>query len=362
MRATWGASRAAASMPIDEAAMSTAFLPAQRAAFGQARSLVPGVLLCSVLALAATFVSEHHGGPPLLYALLLGIAFHFLADSEQCGPGIDWAARTLVRFGVALLGVRIGVADLADIGAAGVAALAGAVVLTIGFGLLLARLLRLPASLGLLSGGASGICGISAALAIASTLPGSREVERHTLVTAIGVAALSTAAMVVYPLVVDMAGLSVAEAGMFLGGSIHDVSQVVGAGMTLSREVGDAAVLAKMFRVAMLMPVVMVLALLFHRRRREGGDGERAALVPAFLVVFAALVAVNSLGWIPAGVARGCSEISRWCLVIAIAALGVKTSFDKLAGLGWKPVLLLTGESGFVAAYMLLMVYGMRAN
>ena len=330
--------------------------------FDQARTLLPGLMLCSVIALAATFVAEHHGGPQFLYALLIGIAFHFLADSEKCAPGIELAAKQLVRVGVALLGVRIGAGQIGELGIIGVAALIGSVLLTIGFGLLLSRLLKLPRLLGLLSGGATGICGISAALAISSTLPRSRDNERYTLLTVIGVAALSTTAMVFYPILVRILGLSGSEAGLFLGGAIHDVSQVVGAGFMISPEVGDAATLAKMFRVAMLMPVVIVLALLFRQHRRQNGEEVGNGVMPMFLVVFAVLVLFNSLGWISPPVVEISSEISRWCLVISIAALGVKTSFQKLAELGWTPIVLLTAEALFAAGYMLSVIYLLRVS
>ncbi len=334
--------------------------PAAR--IGHGRKMLPGVMLCGVIGVAATFVSEHYGGPQFLYALLLGIAFHFLSDNEKCIPGIELSAKKLVRIGVALLGARIVASDVQDLGLVGVGALIGAVVLTIGFGLLMARLLGLPAMLGLLSGGGTGICGISATLAISSTLPATRENERYTLLTAIGVAIFSTVAMVLYPLVVKSGGLSVSEAGLFLGGSIHDVAQVVGAGLIISPEVGDSATLAKMFRVAMLMPVVVVLAMVFRRdrERESGGSGKKAPLLPFFLVAFAALAAANSMGWLPHGVVEASSTLSRWCLVISISALGVKTSLEKLAELGWKPIVLMSSEALFVAAYMLMVVYVSR--
>lgn len=339
--------------------MTTQTTLAQPVMFNEVRVLMPGFMLCSVIAVAATFVSEHYGGPQFLYALLIGIAFHFLSDSEKCIPGIEASAKKLVRFGVALLGARIVASDVSDLGLIGVGALIGAVVLTISFGLLLARILGLPPMLGLLSGGGTGICGISATLAISSTLPATRENERYTLLTAIGVAIFSTVAMVLYPLVVKSAGLSVSEAGLFLGGSIHDVAQVVGAGLIISPEVGDAATLAKMFRVAMLMPVVVVLALVFHgeRKKENGGSSKKTPILPLFLVAFAALATLNSMGWLPQGVVEASSNLSRWCLVISISALGVKTSLEKLAELGWKPIVLMSGEALFVAGYMLLVVY-----
>jgi uncharacterized membrane protein YadS len=174
--------------------------------FAEFRRLLPGFMLCSVIGITAAFVSDHYGGPKFLYALLIGIAFHFLSDNDKCIPGIEFSAKKLVRLGVALLGARIVFSDVSDLGLAGVGALAGAVVLTIGFGLMMARILGLPSMLGLLSGGATGICGISAAMAISATLPQTKENEHYTLLTAIGVATFSTAAMILYPLVVTAGG------------------------------------------------------------------------------------------------------------------------------------------------------------
>ncbi|WP_036831003.1 YeiH family protein, partial [Photobacterium sanctipauli] len=203
---------------------------------------------------------------------------------------------------------------------------------------------------------------ISAAMAISSTLPQNRENEHYTLLTAIGVASFSTVAMVLYPLVVTVLGLNTFEAGLFLGGSIHDVAQVVGAGFMVSSEVGDAATLSKMFRVAMLMPVVVFFAFTFRSAREAGSDKAAAKqpLVPLFLVVFILLVVINSIGLIPTEVVTFSSDLSKWCLVISIAALGVKTSFEKLSELGWKPIILLMGNAVFIAAYMLAVVFMWR--
>lgn len=322
------------------------------------RRQLPGFMLCAVIAIAATFISEHYGGPQFLYALLIGVAFHFLSDNDKCIPGIEMSAKRLVRIGVALLGARIVASDVADLGMLGIIALVGAVGLTIGFGLLAARVLRLPAALGLLSGGGTGICGISATLAISSALPATRENERYTLLTAIGVAIFSTVAMVLYPLIVTSSQLTTTEAGLFLGGAIHDVAQVVGAGMIISPEVGNAATLAKMFRVAMLMPIVIILALVFHAERKQSAAaGSKTPLLPLFLLVFAALATANSLGWLPTAFVEASSTVSRWCLVISIAALGIKTSLEKLAELGWRPIALLSSEAVFIAAYMLAIVH-----
>ena len=325
----------------------------------QLRRLSPGLVVALIVALAATFVSEHYGGPKFLYALLMGMALHFLSEDARCGPGIEFAARQLVRLGVALLGARIAFGDVQALGGAGVAWLAAAVALTIGFGVALARALGLPARFGLISGGATGICGISAALAISSALPRDGRTEQQTLMTAIGVAALSTAAMVLYPLVANVLQLDARLAGLFLGGAIHDVAQVVGAGAIMSPEVARSATLVKMFRVAMLVPVVLCVALAFRAPAHAAGQPRPRgpALLPGFLLAFIALVVANSLGAIPVPLQSAAAGVSAWALVVAIAALGVKTSFEKIVRLGWRPIALLVSETLFIALFMLLAVW-----
>ena len=376
---------------------------------GIAGRYLPGIMLSLVIAVAASFVSEHYGGPKFLYALLIGVAFHFLSENDRCRPGIEFSAKKLVRVGVALLGVRIVVSDVSALGLWGILGLAGAVVFTLCFGVLMARVLRVSPMFGLLSGGGTGICGISATMAISSTLPQSPESERCTLMSAIGIASLSTAVMVLYPLWVRWFGMTVPEAGLFLGGSIHDVAQVVGAGSILSPDIAKAATLAKMFRVAMLVPVVLTLSLVLRRTvaaeagmarplagavplqqpqipesvttgatgasaapatasaaAPQGASGTSAAsarrppLLPFFLVMFVLLVAVNSLGLIPPAVQHVASDLSGWALVVSISALGIKTSFEKIAALGWRPIALMVAEALFVAAWMMMVVMLMR--
>ncbi|NMG16096.1 YeiH family protein [Aromatoleum bremense] len=312
--------------------------------------LWPGVLTAITIALAASFVAEHQGGPQLLYALFFGMAFNFAANGEKIRDGIEFASRHVLRFGVALLGARITAEQLAGLGAGSIAMVAGGVVATILFGALVGRLLGRPGTEGILTGGAVAICGASAALAISAVLPKSDENQRFTLFTVVGVTALSTVAMVVYPSLVKLFGLDANAAAVFLGGTIHDVAQVVAAGYLISPEVGDGATFVKLFRVAMLLPVVAVVSLLF---RNGAPAGKKPPVLPGFLVGFAVLVAVNSLGLIPQPVTDAASGLSRWCLVVAIAALGVKTSFQQLAALGWRPVAMLAVNTVFLAALIL---------
>jgi uncharacterized integral membrane protein (TIGR00698 family) len=313
--------------------------------------LWPGFGVAVLIAVTATFVSERYGGPQFLFALLFGIAFNFLSGDPRTRPGIEFAARPVLRFGVGLLGVRITAGHIVDLGAPAILLVVAAVLVTILFGAALARALKRPLAEGVLTGGAVAICGASAALAISAVLPKDERSSQFTLLTVVGVTALSTLAMILYPAAVPLLDLDATAAGLFLGGTIHDVAQVVGAGYMVSPEAGVTATFVKLLRVAMLVPVVMALSLFF--RSRGAAAGARAPLLPWFLVMFVVLAAANSVGWVPVRAGDALASLSRWCLVAAIAALGVMTSFAELAALGWQPVILLVSETLFLAALII---------
>lgn len=323
----------------------------------QFKTHAPGFLICTIIALSATFLSEHYGGPQLLYALLIGLSLHFLSQQADNLLGINFCARTVLRFGVALLGIRITLDQVSHLGARVGLVLVLAVAVTIASGVLLARACRRPVSEGLLSGGAVGICGASAAMAISSVLPPTRENERFTLMAVVGVTVLSTLAMVAYPLFLYGLSVSPVQSGIFLGGTIHDVAQVVAAGMMMGQESGDAATVVKLFRVVLLLPVVMLIAFGYRKwgAVHEAVDisQKKPPLVPGFLMGFMALVMLASTGWVPTEVTAMANSVSRWCLVIAIAAAGVKTSLGELAKLGWQPVLMLVVETLVIACFVL---------
>lgn len=326
----------------------------------KATSYFPGVTLCLVIALAATFVSEHYGGPQLLYALLMGLAFHFLSGNPKVAKGVNFCGRTVLRCGVALLGARITFPQVSKLGVETALTVVAAVALTILLGVLLARWLGASREQGLLTGSAVAICGASAALAVSSVLPQTKENERFTLLAVVGVTVMSTVAMVLYPLGLQWLGMSPGQAGIVLGGSIHDVAQVVAAGMMLGREAGDTATVVKLFRVMLLMPVVLIIAVLYRQHADVNAPEKDVPLIPRFLIAFIVLVMLSSVGMISAGMVQLASDASRWMLVIALAAAGVKTSFENLLKLGWLPVAMLLGETFFIVVFIVSAVLLLR--
>lgn len=315
------------------------------------RQLFPGFLLSLTLALAASFVAASQGGPAVLYALLLGMAFNFLSSDARFAEGIAFSSRSILRLGVALLGGRITLEQISALGWHSLVGIAAAVVITIGFGLVTARVLGLRQRFGILSAGATAICGASAAAAISAVLPRYPNHERDTAFTIIGVTTLSTVAMVLYPVIARLFGFDATDTGIFLGGTIHDVAQVVGAGYSVSHETGDTATIIKLWRVALLVPTVVGIALLVRlvppgeTIADAGGSAKKAPLVPMFLLGFIAIVIANSVGLVPAPVGAFMGDASRWCITLSIAALGVKTSLQALSKVGGRAVGLMVAET-----------------
>jgi uncharacterized integral membrane protein (TIGR00698 family) len=339
-----------------EGVPEVALAPARkRSLIETARVVYPGVLAAITVALAATWLSTHYKAPVMLYGLLIGMAFHFLHEEGRCVAGIEFSSKAILRLGVALLGVRVTAEQIMSLGPAPILIVITGVVSTIALGLLVAPRLGRSKAFGVLSGGAVAICGASAALAIASVLPKSKDSERDTILTVVTVTAMSTVAMIVYPLIAVRLGLSETQAGVFLGGTIHDVAQVVGAGYSISPAAGDVATYVKLLRVAMLAPVVFAISVV-ATRAAAGAGGGKIPTPPLFLLGFAALVAINSLGYLPKVAVTAATGASSWCLVTAIAALGMKTSFKDVAAVGWRPIALMVGETLWIGALVLTAV------
>lgn len=311
---------------------------------------LPGLAFCIVLAVAATFLSERFRLSAMVFALLLGMGFNFVAADVRWRPGIEMGARLVLRTAVALLGLRIALSDVLSLGSAAIALAAAGIVVTMALGLLFARMLGLGSRFAVLSGGAVAICGASAALAVNSVLPKNNHTERDAGFVVIAVTILSTVAMFAYPLVARMAGLDDRSAGIFFGGTIHDVAQVVGAGYSVSQHAGDIATIMKLTRVAMLLPVCFLIGILVHAR---GDAASRAApIVPWFVAVFAALVVFGSFGWVPEAAVRHGGAISGWLLVVAMAAIGMKTPLRSLVKVGPRAMMLVVLETVFLALFV----------
>jgi uncharacterized integral membrane protein (TIGR00698 family) len=336
--------------------LSAASAPRFPAALETSQRLAPGLLLSAAVAIASTYAEPAvaaairsltgaaHGLPAIVIALILGIVLHPFARRDVFQPGITFAVKTLLRFAIALLGLRIALGDIVGLGFYSPALIVVAMISTVAVSMFLAKLLGRRAEMGALAGMATAVCGASAALATSTVLPNYPNKQADVAFAVVAANAVSTAAMVLYPPLCTYLGLSTHDSGILLGGTIHDMAQVVGAGYSVSTDVGNTAVIVKLFRIFLLLPMVVSVGWWLHSR---SADTVHAKVpVPFFAFVFVILCIVNS--FMPTAGTYGVpyvalrdvlNTISTWGLLIAIAALGLGTSIVALFSIGWRHLL-----------------------
>jgi uncharacterized integral membrane protein (TIGR00698 family) len=323
------------------------------------RSMLPGLLLSALVAGAAVsagpLVAKIAPIPAMVIALAIGIALNPIARRGAFQPGITFCLKTLLRWAVALLGLRIALGEIVALGWGTALLVVAAMALTVASGFLFARAFGQQSAYGALAGAGTAVCGASATLATSIVLPDYKGKEADVAFVVVAVNALSTLAMVVYPLICAALGFDHQLTGVMLGATIHDVAQVVGSGYAVSEPTGNTAVIVKLFRVFLLFPVVLVIGWSFARR----SVASEAARIPfpTFALVFVALCVLNSIAPSWAAVAPFFAQIkaplieaSTWGLLIAIAALGLGTSLPAIAALGWRHVATVTGTTIVILA------------
>lgn len=301
------------------------------------RDYIPGLLVAIAGTLSAGFISDHYGAPLTLMALLIGLALNFLSADARLTPGLALASRSLLRWGIVLVGARV---TLGQVMALGPAALAGVLVIVaagIGTGILAARRLGFGTAFGTLAGGAVAICGASAAMALATTLGERRIGQAQLTLVLVGISAMSAGAMVLYPILAHALALSDLKAGFMLGASIHDVAQTLGAGYSYSEGAGQIAAIVKLTRVALLAPVLAIVALFLP----DEGRHARGPGLPWFVIGFFAFAAVNSLGVVPAIVATGAEKAAAAMLACAVTATAIRSPMRQLLETGPRPLLVI---------------------
>lgn len=302
--------------------------------------VAPGLALTGiVVALAYGVHARVPAVSPLSLSVLLGIiVVNAGLVRTPSDAGIAFAGHRVMRLGVALLGMELSLASIRALGATTLVAVAAVVAATILGVTLLARALGLPTDFGLLIGVGYGICGASA---IAAARPQTRTTEEQASYAVALVALCGTLSIGVLPLVSGLLGLTDLEFGRWAGAAVHDVGQVVATASTRDAVALQAAVVVKLARVALLAPVVLMLALR-HRRRHAGTPhvGRRVAPVPLFVAAFLVLAALHSLGVVPAAAVAAIVTASKIAMAFGLAALGLRVRWQDLRALGGRPLVL----------------------
>lgn len=310
------------------------------------RARLPGLALAGAIAAAATALAAApgfaaHGLGALTLAIVLGIAVGHMPAARHAatGPGIEFAEQRLLRWGIVLYGLRLGLADLGALGASGLVI----DLLMVGTTFVLAytlgrRVFGLDHRTTVLIGAGSSICGAAAVMACAPVLRGRAD---EVAVAVSTVVVFGTLAMFAYPLAYPLLGLDAAGFGLYVGSTLHEVAQVVAAARPAGESAADAAVVAKLARVMLLAPFLLLLSA--WDARRGGGDdagGTRRISVPWFALGFVAVVLLHPLLALPPALVDTLLVIDAALLATAMAALGLTTHVSALRRAGTRPLAL----------------------
>lgn len=304
-----------------------------------AKSLYLGVLVCILIGVAAMAFGNRYDMPNMIVAILLGLALHPLCESRLLKPGINWSAKSLLYAGVALLGLRIDVAFIAQSG--WVIPFISLSALTVAFfaGQLIGRLFGLDKLLVVLMSGAVAICGVSAAAAICCALPRCKERDSQLALTIGGITVLSTVAMILYPIIAHWLSLTDIQSGALMGGSIHNVSQAVGAGYAISGEAGDMSTVVKLIRVSALLPVIILISFFYGRDKTSSNSVSWNTYFPPFMIAFFVFALINFLNVLPEAAVETGVRLSEFFLVVSLVAIGINTNIRDIVTVGIKPMI-----------------------
>jgi len=300
------------------------------------RDYLPGAFVTAIAALAAAWLADHYAAPIVLMGLLIGLSMSFLSQDRRTHAGLDLMSQTALRIGIVLVGARITAAQLAELGPLPFALLVLIMIAVIVVTVATARLFAQEKHAALLAGGATAICGASAALALYSLIGDKRVDQARFTLTLVGITVASALAMTLYPVLAAQLHLTDAQAGFLIGASIHDVAQAIGGGFSFSPQAGEVATIVKLTRVALLAPMLMLVALWLGRSGEPGTTRRIPLRLPWFILGFLAVAAVNSLAPIPKPVQSAAATGAQALLLLAIVATAMKARLHLLLDQGWR--------------------------
>lgn len=319
---------------------------------------VPGLVLVAVIT-ASAYGLRHIPAvsqlSPMISAIFVGMLFsNIVGVNASAGAGISISGKRLLRLAVALLGLQISFAQLAGIGVTGIGFAAFGLLSTYLFTISMGRVLGVNRGLAHLLAAGTSVCGASA-IAAANAVTGADDEDVSYAVACITL--FGTIAMFLFPFIGVLAGLAPEKYGLWIGLSVHEVAQVVGAAFQGGTQAGEVAVVTKLARVMMLAPLVIGLSCFIARPSKQtAGKSGGTPLVPFFVIGFLALAALNSFGLVPQPIRAPIVTATPILLTAAMAALGLGTNVSKLKKHGLPPLLLAAMASVFIATLCFVMV------
>ena len=318
--------------------------------------MFPGLAACGVSSAAAAWLSEHYHFPIILLGLLVGLSLNFIAQDARTHRGLDFASRTCLRWGIVVLGLQVTLSQIGALGALPFLALIAVMLAAFLAAVLGGRISGQSNYASILAGGATAICGASAALALYGVIGKERLSQAQFALTLVGISLASAFAMSVYPMLATELHLNDREAGFLIGASIHDVAQAIGGGYAVSDTAGAYATIVKLARVALLAPVVALASVALGTGNQRSGATAPSLLrrlaLPWFIAGFLAVLLLNSVVTIPAGISQAALTGSKALLLMAVTATAMRSRMDLLMQMGWRatvPVLTATFASFLTA-------------
>ncbi|MBM7368278.1 YeiH family protein [Gordonia hydrophobica] len=312
--------------------------------------IAPGLAVCGAIALTATGINylAPAVSPLLLAIVIAAVVANLVPVPAVCGPGVTFSAKVLLRIGVALLGLQLVLGDVLGLGFGVLLVVVAIVVGGITAGLLIGKALGIPYARRLLISCGMSICGAAAVAGV----EGVTKADEEDTATAVGTVVLFGTLMIpVIPLASNAMGLSEETAGMWAGGSIHEVAQVVAAGGMIGTSALTLAVVVKLARVMMLAPIVTVLSI--RQRRLTGDAGKRPPIVPMFVIGFIACAILRSVGILPDGIISAGKVAQTVLLTVAMSALGLGVRLQVMRRVGWRPFVQAAATTAVVAGIAL---------
>lgn len=308
---------------------------------------IPGLLLIVLFAAVATALStlpffQHLSLSPLVVGILIGIVFANTLGRylpEEWRSGLKFCSKRILRIGIIFFGFRLTLADVAQVGLSAVALDIFIVCSTIGLGLLVGKWLNMDKETTLLTSSGSAICGAAAVLGAEATL---KSEAYKTAVAVSTVVLFGTLSMFLYPVLYrnGFFPLSTHEMGLYTGSTVHEVAHVVGASNVMGKEVAEVAVIVKMIRVILLVPVLLVFSWSARSRSENVAPDQRRLVVPWFALLFLLAIALNTLLSLSPAVTEPIKTVDNFALTMAMTALGCETTIDKFRQAGWRPFVL----------------------
>ncbi len=323
--------------------------------------LIPGIVVTILLAMVATFISgfvPYHLISGSVFALLIGMLLNpIVSKYSLVTKGIGFTSKQILRLAIILMGLTLSFTQVLLVGRYSLIVMVFTLFVAFGGGYLFGRLFKLDWRLSSLISAGTGICGGSAIAALAPTI----DAEDKDIAYAISATFLFDILMVIlFPLAGRYLGMSDIGFGLWAGTAINDTSSVVAAGYAFSDAAGSFSVIVKLTRTLSIIPVVLIFSMINARIKEKSAYVQSTvtrnkvsikSIFPYFILLFLLMVAIKSIGVLPVVVSDGAATLSKFLMVMALGAIGLKTNFKQVAKAGFKPML-----HGFIISSLVVVV------